>query len=178
MPNGVLDNATTIALAEKRLRTLTGHVFDVLEVRKPVSPDAAANLAKIVSKLSPLVGNLIEFNTCEFLNDQKEFQGIGKWVRQDPGFPDCIFEGAVAPVPGFEIKAWFPLATEITARFKDSELHFADDRTYVAMMAWLPEYVIFGRPQIVGVVTASGQSVARARDEHFHNPPDYIVLQP
>ena len=39
-----------------------------------------------------------------------------------PGFPDTIFIGPnVTPSPGFEIKAWFPLATEITARFKDSQ---------------------------------------------------------
>ncbi len=178
MPPTPLDTKSIIAVAEDYLRTLTGHVFDVLEIRKPVSPDAAANLAKIVSKLSPLVGNMIEFNTCEFLNDQKEFAGLGKWTRQDPGFPDLVFRGHIQPTPGFEIKAWFPLATEITARFKDSETHFADDRTHVAMMAWLPEHVIFGRPRIVGVVTASGHSVARARDEHYHNPPDYIVLEP
>jgi hypothetical protein len=110
-----------IALSREFLRQIVGHDFAVLEVSKPVSPDAALNLAKIISKLSPLVGNLIEFNTCEYLNDKPEFVGFGKWKRQDPGFPDTIFEGTVVPVPGFEIKAWLPLATEITARFKDSQ---------------------------------------------------------
>lgn len=167
-----------VAKASAHLEELPGHVFDVFDVSKPVSPDAALNLAKVVSKLSPLVGNLIEFNTCEFLNEKEEFKALGKWKRQDPGFPDVIFEGQVSPTPGLEIKAWLPLATEITARFRDSQNHFLDDRTYVAMIAWLPEYVIFGRPKIVGVLTASGASVAKARDSHYHNPPSYLVLEP
>lgn len=167
-----------IALASRYLSGLAGHEFDVLEIAKPVSPDAAVNLAKIISKLSPLVGNLIEFNSCEYLNDQKGFADFGKWKRQDPGFPDTIFAGKVTPTPGFEIKAWFPLATEITARFKDSQNHFADDRTYVAMLAWLPEFLIFGKPKIIDIVVVSGASVAKARDLHYHNPPVYLVLEP
>jgi hypothetical protein len=149
-----------------------------LEVTKPVSPEAAVNLAKIISKLSPLVGNLIEFNSCEYLNDQEGFAEFGEWKRQDPGFPDTIFAGRVTPTPGFEIKAWFPLATEITARFKDSQNHFAQDQTYVVMLAWLPEFLIFGKPKIIDIVIVSGASVAKARDDHYHNPPDYLVLEP
>lgn len=167
-----------IVLGRDHLLQLVGHDFDVLEISKPVSPDAALNLARIISKLSPLVGNLIEFNTCEYLNDQPEFVGLGKWKRQDPGFPDTIFEGVIAPTPGFEIKAWFPLATEITARFKDSQNHFSQDQTYVAMLAWLPDYLIFGKPKVIGIVVVSAKSVAKARDDHYHNPPDYLVLEP
>ena len=54
-----------IALARDYLSGLAGREFDVLEVAKPVSPEAAVNLVKIISKLSPLVGNLIEFNIAE-----------------------------------------------------------------------------------------------------------------
>ena len=173
-----MTTSEVIALAHKRLGGLSGHVFDVMEIAKPVSPNAAVNLAKIISKLSPLVGNLIEFNTVEYLNDQPDFSGLGKWKRQDPGFPDTIFEGGITPTPGFEIKAWFPLATEITARFKDSQNHFLEDQTYVAMLAWLPEFLIFGKPKIISMVAVSGKSVAKARDDHYHNPPDYLVLEP
>lgn len=173
-----MNTQQVIALARDYLRGLAGHAFDVLEVTKPVSPEAAVNLARIVSKLSPLVGNLIEFNSCEYLNDQNGFAEFGTWLRQDPGFPDTIFAGTVTPTPGFEIKAWFPLATEITARFKDSQNHFAEDQTYVAMLAWLPEFLIFGKPKIIDIVVVSGASVAKARDEHYHNPPDYLVLEP
>ena len=173
-----MNTQEVIALARDYLRGLAGHEFDVLEVTKPVSPEAAVNLAKIISKLSPLVGNLIEFNSCEYLNDQEGFAEFGQWQRQDPGFPDTIFAGTVTPTPGFEIKAWFPLATEITARFKDSQNHFAQDQTYVAMLAWLPEFLIFGKPKIIDIVVVSGASVAKARDVHYHNPPDYLVLEP
>lgn len=173
-----MNTQQVIDLAANYLKGLAGHEFDVLEVAKPVSPEAAVNLAKIISKLSPLVGNLIEFNSCEYLNDQKGFASFGKWHRQDPGFPDTIFTGAITPTPGLEIKAWFPLATEITARFKDSQNHFAEDQTYVAMLAWLPEFLIFGKPKIVDIVVVSGRSVAKARDDHYHNPPDYLVIEP
>lgn len=167
-----------IELATEYLDKLPGHVFDVLTVTKPVSPDAAVNLAKVISKLSPLLGNLIEFNTVELLNGKKEFREFGQWVRQDPDFPDAVFKGGIAPVPGFEIKAWFPLATEITARFKGSQTHFLDDNTYVALLAWLPEQLIFGKPKIVAVCIVPGLAVAQARDQHYHNPPDYLVIEP
>jgi hypothetical protein len=164
--------------AATHLNELSGHVFDILTVSKPVSPEAALNLAKVISKLSPLLGNLIEFNTVEFLNDQVEYKGYGEWQRQDPGFPDTVFIGSILPIAGFEIKAWFPLATEITARFKDSQNHFTNDQTFVCMLAWLPEKLIYGKPRILDVCVASGLSVAKARDDHYHNPPDYLVLEP
>lgn len=173
-----MKTADVISRATRHLAGLQGHEFDVLEVAKPVSAAAAVNLAKVVSKLSPIVGNLIEFNACEYLNAVEEFAGLGKWYRQDPGFPDTVFLGGITPTPGLEIKAWFPLATEITARFKDSQNFFVDDNTYVALLAWLPEFLIFGKPHIVNVCVVSGASVAKARDDHYHNPPDYLVIEP
>lgn len=173
-----MNTAEALEHAAAHLQSLSGHIFDLLTVSKPISPDAAVNLAKVISKLSPLLGNLIEFNSVEFLNDQPEFSGFGVWKRQDPGFPDTIFEGEIDPAPGFEIKAWFPLATEITARFKDSQNHFTKDQTNVCMLAWLPEDLIFGRPCILDVCVVSGASVAKARDDHYHNPPDYLVVEP
>ncbi|MGA7562455.1 MAG: hypothetical protein WBW55_04545 [Desulfobaccales bacterium] len=176
MPEGYRD---VLDSASRHLQELAGHVFDLLTISKPISPAAAVNLSKVVSKLSPLLGNLIEFNTVEFLNDQPEYRGLGEWQRQDPGFPDTIFlSPTINPAPGFEIKAWFPLATEITARFKDSQNHFMEDQTNVCMLAWLPDQLIFGKPKIIDVCIVSGRSVAEARDNHYHNPPDYLVLEP
>jgi len=172
-----MDTQQVITTASQHMRSMGGHVFDLLTVTKPVSIEAALNLTKVISKLSPLLGNMIEFNTVEYLNDQEVFQPFGKWLRQDPGFPDTVFQG-VTPTPGFEIKAWFPLATEITARFRDSQNHFQHDQTYVAMLAWLPEMLIYGKPKILDVCVASGLSIAKARDEHYHNPPDYLVIEP
>ncbi len=173
-----MDTQEVLATASAHLQSLTGHVFDLVTLSKPVSPGAAINLAKVVSKLSPLLGNLIEFSTVEFLNNQPEYRSLGTWKRQDPGFPDTVFVGTVAPTPGFEIKAWFPLATEITARFRDSQNHFTEDQTYICLLAWLPDQLIFGKPRIIDIVTVSGRSVAGARDDHYHNPPDYLVIEP
>ena len=107
--------------ASNHIHSLKGNSMNVLEIAKPPSVEYAEHLAKTVSKLSPLVGNMIEFNVCEELNKLDWFD-LGSWKRQDPGFPDTIFEGSINPTPGIEIKTWFPLATEITARFKDSVL--------------------------------------------------------
>jgi hypothetical protein len=169
-----------IRLAKEVLTALSGHVFDVLTIHKPISPEAALNFAKVVSKLSPLLGNLIEINTVEMLNDRPEFGPLGKWKRQDPGFPDVILDGPIQPQPGFEVKAWFPLATEITGRFKDSQNRFSGSgsNVYVCMPAWLPEHLVYGRPYILDVVVVPGASVAKARDDHYHNPPDYLVVEP
>ncbi|WP_223269870.1 hypothetical protein [Nostoc sp. 'Peltigera membranacea cyanobiont' 213] len=65
-----MNTQDVIRLASQYLDNLSGHIFDVLDISKPVTVDAALNLAKVISKLSPLLGNLIEFNTVEFLNKQ------------------------------------------------------------------------------------------------------------
>jgi hypothetical protein len=52
-----------ITVASAYLHYLSGHTFGVLALSKPVTINAAVNLCKVISKLSPLVGNLIEFNS-------------------------------------------------------------------------------------------------------------------
>lgn len=160
------------------ITSLIGTTFDVLSISKPQSAEEAVNLAKIVSKLSPLMGNLIEFKTTEFLNTSGRFEKFGKWKRQDPGFPDVILNGDISPKPGLEIKAWLPFATEITGRFKDSQLRFVNDEIDLAILAWLPDHLFWGKPKIIGVCVVSGRSVAQARDNHYHKPPHYIVIEP
>ena len=167
----ILDRASEV------IRGLKGHHFDILKVGKPADTEYAQNLAKIISKISPLVGNLIELEVVRTLNTQKWDQK-GRWERQDPGFPDAVFRGEVSPMPGIEIKTWFPFATEITARFKDSVTFFAEEQTRVAVLAWVPEFIIFGRPKIIGVWIGSGKELAESRDNHYHNPPDYLVTEP
>ena len=156
---------------------LKGQTLPVLDIARPTDMDGARNLAKVVSKLSPLVGNMIEFSVVSLLNGE-DWEGKGIWKRQDPGFPDTIFEGDITPKPGFEIKAWFPFATEITARFKDSITSFEHDQTYVALIAWLPEHILHGKPLVIDVWLDSGRSLALARDLHYRDPPDYLVIEP
>lgn len=165
--------------ASNSIKKLNNSVIDVVDIKRPQSLDYAVNLAKVVSKLSPLIGNMIEFTTVDLLNE-KDWQGEGEWKRQDPGFPDATFaSNMVLPNPGIEIKAWFPFATEITARFKESQNIFKKNKYInVALIAWLPEHVIWGKPQIIDALVVSGDSVAKARDLHYHKPPHYIVLEP
>ena len=163
--------------AEEVILELEGHTLDVLEIIQPPDIQYARHLAKVISKLSPLVGNMIEFSLVSLLNEL-DWTGQGQWIRQDPGFPDTLFDGVIEPKPGVEIKTWFPLATEITARFKDSVLHFEEDRTDVVLVAWLPEYLLYGKPKILNVWISPAKSLAIARDTHYHNPPDYLVVEP
>ena len=53
-----------------------------------------------------------------------------------------------------------------------------EDDMNVCMLAWLPDQLIFGKPRIIDVCIVSGRSVAESRDQHYHNPPDYLVLEP
>ena len=163
--------------ANKEIMGFKGQALDILEIKQPRSVEYAKHLGKIVSKISPLVGNMIEFLLVEKLNEA-DWQGLGKWVRQDPGFPDAVFQGELEPRPGIEIKTWFPLATEITARFKESILYFEKDQINVAVVAWLPEFLIYGRPKIVDIWIGSAKSIAQVRDRHYHRPPDYLVFEP
>ena len=157
--------------------SLSGNTIDVLNITKPHTIEYAEHLAKTVSKLSPLIGNMIEFYVCEELN-KLDWYGQGRWKRQDPGFPDTVFEGSIYPTPGIEVKTWFPLATEMTARFKDSVSHFKLDQTYVALVVWLPEFIIYGKPKIISVWIGSAKSIAEARDKHYHKPPHYLIFEP
>ncbi|MBI5402474.1 MAG: hypothetical protein HY959_03675 [Ignavibacteriae bacterium] len=161
----------------KELLNLKGQILDVLDVKKPHSLAYGQHLAKVISKISPLIGNMIEFSIIEQLNSL-DWKGLGVWIRQDPGFPDALFKSKLEPQPGIEIKTWFPLATEITARFKDSVSHFDNNQINVALVAWLPEFLIYGKPKIIDVWIGSAKSVAESRDKHYHNPPDYLVFEP
>lgn len=173
-----MDYTEILTVAKNGLTALDSHLIDVIDIKRPPSLAYAKNLAKVISKLSPLLGNMIEFSTVDLLNELN-WNDAGQWIRQDPGFPDALFQSeSVTPNPGIEIKAWFPFATEITARFKDSVTIFENNNIDMALIAWLPEHVIWGKPQIIDVLVVNGKSVANARDSHFHRPPNYLVFEP
>ncbi len=172
-----MDYKEVLETASNHLASMKGNIMPVLDVAKPENIDYAQHLAKIISKLSPIVGNMLEYNVCIELN-KLEWSNIGTWKRQDPGFPDTIFESNLLPMPGIEIKTWFPLATEITARFKDTVKFFEQEQTNVAVVAWLPEFIIYGKPKIIDVWVGTAKSLAISRDNHYHNPPDYLVFEP
>lgn len=169
-----------IEAAERRIRKLQGHIFDVIDVSDPGSSESRAQMIKIVSKLSPLVGNLIEIHLAPYLNSDLPAEANGFWVRQDPGFPDLAFVDPDSETgeEGFEVKAWFPLATEITARFKDSQSYFLDRDIRVAMPAWIPSSLYYGQPLILDTVITPAIEIAKSRDDHYFRPPDYLVIEP
>jgi hypothetical protein len=172
------DIQNILETAGRVIEGLNGQSLDVLTIAKPPDLEYARHLSRVVSKLSPLLGNMIEFSIVSTLNKHDWTAYNGLWERQDPGFPDTIFNWEKDIKPGIEVKTWFPLATEVTARFKDSQSHFKHNQTNVAIVAWLPEYIIFGKPRIIGVFIDSAMSFAVARDTHYHNPPDYLVFEP
>lgn len=167
-----------IKRASAVLQPKVGHIFDQLEISKPRTQFEALNLLKITSKLSPIIGNLFEIEAVEALTTANQFKRGGLWIRQDPGFPDVLYQTNQPVEAGFEVKAWYPFATEITGRFKDSQTRFSQDQTYVLMFAWVPEHMLFGRPKLLNLCIVSARSVAESRDRHYHNPPDYIVIEP
>lgn len=158
------------------IKNLVGQPLDVLDITKPVDIEYARHLFKVISKLSPLIGNMIEFFIPSVLN-KKRWQMSGEWIRQDPSFPDIIFSGDNERV-GIEIKTWFPLATEMTARFKESRLRLQAMPIDVVVVAWIPQHIIYGKPVILDIWHDSALSLADARDNHYHNPPDYLVFEP
>ncbi|HZT81743.1 MAG TPA: hypothetical protein VFA26_16070 [Gemmataceae bacterium] len=160
------------------LARFKGRVIEVFDVVKPADLIHALHLAKNGSKLSPLFANTCELDLTLELNAEAAWPQ-GKWVRQDPTFPEVIFDSEeITPTPGIEIKVWFPLTTEITGRFKESVSRFAQDQTNIAVLAWLPEHILYGKPVILDVWIDSARSVAMARDKHYHNPPDYLIIEP
>ena len=38
--------------------------------------------------------------------------------------------------------------------------------------------MIYGKPVVRDICIVSGKSVAKSRDDHYHNPPDYLVVEP
>ncbi len=67
-----MNTAEIIKLASYQLQGLPGRSFDIFNLAKPKDIEEAIDMAKlykIVSKVSPLVGNLIEHDTIDFLNE-------------------------------------------------------------------------------------------------------------
>lgn len=171
-----MDNSLILQQALDIVRQLSGHSLDILTVARPTNIAYANYLARSLSKLSPLISNLIEFTILDLLNQHN--RGNGQWFRQDPGFPDLVFIQDDAIQVGIEIKAWFPLATEITARFRESQTLIGQRRIEVVVIAWLPEYLIYGKPKILAVWNDSAIRLAEIRDRHYYQPPDYLVIEP
>ncbi len=167
-----------LEIATANLLSLRGHTIDVLTVSRPKDIQGAIELSKIVSKLSPIIGNLLEYAITRHLNEAVTWEENYQWIRQDPGFPDLILNGIPDIQPGIEIKTWFPLSTEITARFRDSQTYFSANQVKVVIICWMLEYILAGQPKIVDIWVGDAIEIAKTRDNHYHNPPSYVVMEP
>lgn len=173
-----MDYRQALEIATNALINLKGHSIDVLAVSQPKDIQGAIEISKIVSKLSPIIGNLIEYAITRHLNEVYNWPDGCRWIRQDPGFPDAILSGMADIDPGIEVKTWFPLATEITARFRDSQNHFQANQIKVVVVCWMLESVLAGQPKVIDIWIGDALDIAKARDSHYHNPPYYIVMEP
>ncbi|WP_276279294.1 hypothetical protein [Halorussus caseinilyticus] len=164
--------------AAESLKEVKGETYDVLDVGKPETTDEAVELSQVINKITPIVANTIEFRIAEYLNENMDLPDGARWERQDPEFPDVVLKGIDGGEPGIEIKAWYPLSTEMTGRFRETQRHLQDGLTKIAILAWLPEWVIYGEPQIVDVFVDDALEVAQSRDDKYHDPPQYLVMEP
>ena len=163
--------------ARKLLNLTQGERFDTLSI-KSRSPAEASFLANNVSKMSPFIGNLIEALIPQMLSEKAK--STLEWRRRDPEFPDAGLYDTRGTFldAGFEVKAWFPLATEMTGRFRESQNLLAGKKIDVVVVAWMLSDIIFGEPEIVDVLIVPAIEVAKSRDSKYHNPPDYLCEEP
>lgn len=163
--------------ADQVLLSLAGEAIDSLTVNSLESDDAPF-LGLVVSKLSPIIGNLLERRIIQLLDEAVE-SGL-HWERQDPGFPDALLvDGTGSSTDaGYEVKAWYALSTELTGRFRESQNLLAARNVRVVIVAWAMSHVVYGVPQILGVMTVDGSEVANSRDSHYHKPPGYLIVEP
>lgn len=166
-----------IAKAEQKLKSLAGEEIPALSLNS-LDASEAPFLGQIVSKLSPMIGNLLENRIVNFLNETRDQDHY--WVRQDPDFPDALLKATsgIETGVGFEVKAWYALSTELTGRFRESVNLLEGKKIKVVVVSWMMSHVVYGTPKILDVLVVDALDVAKSRDNHYHNPPDYLINEP
>jgi hypothetical protein len=169
--------ASEILFAEKQLKSLIGEEIPTVQLQS-LDATEAPFLGQVVSKLSPLLGNLMENRIVSFLNNETRNNFL--WKRQDPDFPDASLRHLNGEDTGygFEIKAWYALSTELTGRFRESANLLAKKNVKVVVVAWMMSHIIYGTPKIIDVLIVDSKELAKDRDNHYHKPPDYLIVEP
>ena len=57
-----------LAQASDFIKSFKGHVLNVIDVAKPTDMDYAISLSRVISKLSPMLGNIIEYRLVAAMN--------------------------------------------------------------------------------------------------------------
>ena len=166
-----------MARAEKLLRSLVGGTINTLTVNSLGTEDAPF-LGLVVSKLSPIIGNLLERKIMEIM--EHDSNNSFKWQRQDPDFPDVVLldKTGKSTHNGYEVKAWYALSTELTGRFRESTNLLSGRNVRLVVVAWVMSHIVYGSPLIVDVLSVDAASVAAQRDRHYHKPPQYLTVEP
>ncbi|WP_143733631.1 hypothetical protein [Microbacterium sp. RU33B] len=177
MPHNPHVIAAEIERAEQVLAGLVGETIESITINS-LDASEAPFLGQIVSKLSPMIGNLLEARIVKALSDGAA-HGYS-WMRQDPGFPDAVLVGpdGMPTGDGYEVKAWYVHSTELTGRFRESVNLLLSRNVRVVVIAWSMSHIVYGTPQILGTFTDSGISFAEARDRHYWQPPQYLTVEP
>lgn len=166
-----------IEKSRETTKALIGTKLDAITI-KSVDPAEAPLLGANVSKLSPMTSTLLEHRVVLDLAKATD-GGRFQIERQDPGFPDAgVFLDGLPTGHGLELKAHNVLSTEITGRFRASQLALEGKLIYVVIIAWVMDKIIHGQPLILDIEFVDALDVARYRDEHYNNPPQYLVSPP
>ena len=166
-----------LSRAEALLHFLAASTIDTLTVKSLRAEDAPF-LALIVSKLSPIIGNLLEQRILELIEEGAP-HGL-RWRRQDPDFPDVVLQDreGQSTGTGYKVKAWYALSTEMTGRFRESYNLLVNRNVRVAIVAWIMSHVVYGSPLVIDILSVDAASVAEQRDRHYHKPPLYLIVEP
>lgn len=163
--------------AEGFLTNLHHRALDVVTIDSPSAEDAPF-LGRNISKLSPFVSNLIERQVVQELAEELDPGGGFHWVRQDPGWPDAGLFRVGELVGGFEVKAWYVLATEMTGRFHAAQSAIEGLHARVIVVPWVMSQIVYGSPVLLGHIAVDAMELAQQRDAWYHRPPDRIVVEP
>lgn len=163
--------------ADETLQKLVGEDVETISVNSLESRDAPF-LGLVVSKLSPMIGNLLERRITQVLTEASA-DGYS-WLRQDPGFPDAVLVDELNQLTGagYEVKAWYALSTELTGRFRESRNLLEGKQIKVVIVAWAMSHVVYGTPKILGILTVDADAIAESRDAHYFKPPLYLTVEP
>lgn len=174
------DDPELLEVIEKSRETTKGLIdtkLDAITI-KSVDPAEAPLLGANVSKLSPMTSTLLEHRVVLDLAKATD-GGRFQIERQDPGFPDAgVFLDGLPTGHGLELKAHNVLSTEITGRFRASQLALEGKLIYVVIIAWVMDKIIHGQPLILDVAYVDAMSIAKRRDAHYNKPPKYLVSPP
>jgi len=142
-----------------------------------------------LAKFSSVLSNMLEVHLVEELNKVNKMFNYWpnhKWINQDPYFPDCILvpnkgynpKTNTHGVMGIEVKIWYPMATELTARLNESQDTAGLDNSVLLIGAWMPKSLIWGEIHTLGAGVFDLLDVIRTRDRKWFKPPKELITEP